>query len=105
MAILLHGSKSWCCREQSIIVQSRDGGFVTQNCEGCGGPRNLPLKDIPSLRCEACGTKLNIGINHQKNYAYSCPDCGHQWELASLVFRWDELFDYRGFGLATDTQL
>lgn len=100
--ILLCGSKSKCCGESSIIVQSRDRGFVTQNCVGCKEPRYLPSTDLPSLGCKECGIKLNTGTNNRGNYTYSCPDCKRQWELASLVFHWSDLFDYRGFGLETD---
>ena len=100
--LIFHGSDSWCCKARSIIVRSREGGFVTQNCESCGKPRKLSLTELPSLLCGKCGTRLTAGVSYETNYTYSCTDCERRWAVADLVPCWDELFDYHGFGLDTD---
>lgn len=65
----LYGSNSLCCFKPSRIVVSRAGGFVSQNCTGCGKSRKLPSKELPDLVCKECGAALEKYINSSKNYA------------------------------------
>lgn len=65
---------------------------MTQNCQECGTPRALPQRDLPKHPCERCGEELTSFTNSNKNYAYSCPRCGIEIELASLVPHWDDSF-------------
>ena len=101
MALLLLGRTSWYHNADSIIVKSRDGGFVTQNCAECGTPRALKFIELPHLQCR-CGANLSPGKSCYGNYAYSCQRCGKAWELHTLVPKWVELFEYCGYGLPTD---
>jgi ssDNA-binding Zn-finger/Zn-ribbon topoisomerase 1 len=99
----LPGTRCPECGSSTLIVRSREGGFVTQNCvKECSKPRKLPKKDLPSLICGTCHLPLKPVINGQKNYAYQCIRCGGQWELASLVPSWAERFNYDGLALDTD---
>lgn len=100
--LLIHGTISQCCNRPSLIVRSRDGGFVTQNCEKCGKPRKIGLAELPPLICSKCGKHLTPFINVEKNYAYTCPCCGTQWKLCNLVPDWSENFTEWGLGLETD---
>ena len=99
--LLLYGTDSKCCRARSIIVKSRDGGFISQNCEECGKPRKITKAELPHLSCVECDqplSKMVIG----KNYHYCCNECEGTWEVSEIVFEWNDLFDYHGLGLDTD---
>lgn len=98
----LHGSISYCHQSPSLIVRSREGGFVTQNCLVCGTPRTLSVSELPELLCGKCEKPLFRFINTFKNYAYACVICGTSFELAAIVPSWEERFDYDGFGLDSD---
>lgn len=89
---------------QRIIVRSRPGGLVSQNCESCGHPNKVGLRQLPPLDCPHCGNALEPFTNHRKNYAYGCSLCDTATELASMVPHWDELFEYDGLGLDSDQQ-
>lgn len=102
MTLELYGSKSYCHQRPSLIVRSREGGFVTQNCVECGRPRALPFSELPGLQCALCKKDLRPYIDEDNNYAYQCPKCEETWVLADLVPKWDERFDYHGFGIDTD---
>ena len=97
----IYGSSSPCHSKPSLIVRSREGGFLTQNCVECGGPRNLPFVDLPRLKC-TCGGELDAFVAASKNYAYRCSTCSRSVELPELAPKWDERFEYHGFGLDSD---
>jgi len=99
---LLFGSVSPCHRAPSVIVRSRTGGFLTQDCERCGKPRALRRDELPDLMCPRCSVALREGVNTNGNYAYSCATCGYALELAQIVREWSDLFGYHGFGLEGD---
>jgi hypothetical protein len=98
----LYGTTSYCHKSPSLLVRSREQGFVTQNCLRCGVPRPLAFANLPVLFCEGCNSELQRFINERKNYAYSCKNCGGEFELASIVPHWDERFEYHGFALDSD---
>jgi ssDNA-binding Zn-finger/Zn-ribbon topoisomerase 1 len=100
---LLLESVSPCHKADSIIVRSREGGFVTQNCVVCGKSRPLSRKEVPDLPCRRCGGKTSQVTNRYKNYAYSCSTCADAFELAALVPWYAEIFGDRGRGYALDT--
>ena len=103
---LLFGHTRWCykCQRQSrrVIVRSRTGGFVTQNCEHCGKPDSISQQDLSQVSCGKCGTVQSTGKSHLGNYVYSCPSCQRTTELHQLVPHWNELYEYDGFGLDSD---
>jgi len=100
---LLHGRfPSTCCsRAQTTIVLSRPNGFVTQNCSCCGKPRSVRPTDLPERYCLRCEVRLDVGYKWN-NYVYRCPACGDESEVAKLVPKWNEMFDYQGYGLDSD---
>ncbi|MDQ1636808.1 MAG: hypothetical protein QOF62_147 [Pyrinomonadaceae bacterium] len=98
----LYGTSSPCHNSGSLIVGSRNQGFVTQNCLACGNPRFLAFDDLPKLFWESCNSELQRFTNERKNYAYECELCGLGVELASIVPHWNERFEYHGFGLDSD---
>lgn len=91
-------SASSCHGATRIIVQSREGGFVSQNCIVCGDPKYVAARDVPDMRCGRCKTALEH-VLVAKNYGYRCPSCGNRWELWRLVPFWHELFPYHGLGI------
>jgi len=101
-ALLLYGPPSPCHREPTLIVQSREGGFVTRNCAKCGKPHKLSRKDMPKRYCGQCGLPLTRYQNPRHNFAYRCDQCGISFELADIVPWWYELFDYHGFAIDRD---
>jgi RNase P subunit RPR2 len=95
---ILFGKRSHCHRTQSILVRSRSGGFVTQNCLECGRPHRLPLNDLPALLCDTCHHPLVPCVKEDKNYWYVCLSCGSEFRLPDLVPDWREHFPHWGIG-------
>jgi len=96
---LIYGrSDSPCCSYPSIIVLSRKGGFVTQNCVKCGKPRSIVPKEFPMKKCSECHGEMSIFIVN-KNYAYKCNRCGKTATVYSLVPSWEEKFKYHGYAI------
>ncbi len=94
-----------CNNDETLIVKSREGGFVTQNCTQCEKPYSISLEELPDLFCGECDEKLEVFISSlTRNYTYRCHECNTSVELASIVPNWQDLFDYRGFGLDSDYQ-
>lgn len=100
--LLVSETPSPCHHRPSIIVQSRKGGFVTQNCGTCGVPRALRLWELPAVQCPRCGIDLDSGTNANRNYEYSCRQCRFRCQVAELVPRWHELFDRHGYAIESD---
>jgi DNA-directed RNA polymerase subunit RPC12/RpoP len=100
-SLILNGRfASGCCGKPTIIVRSRQGGFVTQNCSRCGKSNSVSLSELPSLKCTKCRRAL-VSIT-RKNYFYQCLKCDLEWELPLLVPHWSELFDECGFYVESD---
>jgi len=95
----LYGTISNCCQSPSLIVKSREGGFVTQNCLKCEKPRGLPFNQQPDLECGACGKTLEKFKDFSGNYAYRCNQGGNDFLLADIVPHWSERFDYHGYAI------
>ena|SRR5437016_2741811 len=103
--MILHGKRpSTCHGAPTIIVLSRPGGFVTQNCSysECGVGASVIESDLPDLLCSECNGQLTPLLH--KNYFYVCDNCQLEWEVPSLVPAWHELFEYHGFGLSSDRE-
>jgi len=87
---------SLCCDNKALLVQSREGGFVSQNCLKCGKQNTVSLENLPDLICDCCGSNLSKEIQ-QKNYFYACHKCERNWKLADNLPHWSELFEESGF--------
>lgn len=90
------GRLSQCHNAPSLLVRSREGGFVSQNCLKCGHPNYVSIDQLPKLICEICYGDLKIGTNRERNYEYSCPKCERKWVLADKLPHWSDLFAYCG---------
>lgn len=98
--LVLHSrSTSPCCHAVNVLVASRSGGFVTQNCNACGTPQPINIPELPELRCKKCTVAVSKFINSRNNYAYKCTSCHKEWEVANLVPAWQEKFEYHGFAI------
>jgi hypothetical protein len=87
---------STCCGYKALLVQSREGGLVSQNCLQCGTPGTVSFENLPDLICDCCGSTLSKEIQ-QKNYIYACRKCKRNWRLADNLPHWSELFKESGF--------
>jgi hypothetical protein len=91
-------SLSSCCQSQSIIVRSRSGGFITQNCEKCEKLRAIQPSEFPPAKCAECQIQMAI-VRLRKNYAYKCEQCSKAVIVHDIVPSWDERFDYHSFAI------
>lgn len=83
-----------------MIVRSREGDFLTQNCTKCGNPSAVRIDDIPSAQCPCCHSMLLPGPPRRTpNYRYHCVSCGLNTEIWMLVPSWHEHFPERGFAI------
>jgi hypothetical protein len=87
---------SKCCGYKALLMQSREGGLVSQNCLQCGKPGTVSLDDLPDLECDCCESILAKEIR-QKNYFYACRKCNRVWQLSDNLPHWSELFEESGF--------
>lgn len=87
---------SRCCRQRALLVRSRDGGLVSQNCLECGKPEYVNESALPELVCDICNSPLMVKKVDGKNYFYVCDRCSRNWLLANSLPHWSELFQYSG---------
>lgn len=93
---------SLCHNSICLIVKSRRGGFVSQNCLVCGKPFTISLLELPEVNCKRCGSIMTKDFDRNGNYQYSCPLCRWSKRLCDLVPHWSELFEENGLGLLSD---
>lgn len=97
MSMRVYGSRnSSCCGAQMVFVRSREGGFVTLNCEKCGRGYPCDLLELPE-NCPKCETKASR-IKIWKNYGYKCPNC-ETYEFYTILPWYNDLFPESGFGV------
>ena len=91
------------CGGARIIVRSRDGGFVTQNCmKNCdrkgGRPSLVTPADLPVRQCSTCGVDMSVWLIGN-NYAYKCPQCDRTLMVHELVHPWQKYFREDGVAI------
>lgn len=83
------GSKCASCQEDTILVQSMTGGFVTRNCPRCNRPGTLPFKTFKQLglwvACPRCKRRMVALELPDKNYGFACGACDIGIPLFSLL--------------------
>jgi len=79
---LYSNTPSPCSGRRAILVRSREGGFVSQNCLKCGSPQYVKEAELPELRCDSCSNALAIARVDGTNYFYVCETCKRTWKLA-----------------------
>lgn len=91
------GRISSCCKVPMVLAQSRDGGFVTQNCPACNGffkTKTLKYQQFLDLNiyvdCPRCRVQAPAGMVG-RNYGFRCKDCKWTCELVSLVPHYSDL--------------
>jgi hypothetical protein len=89
-------STSRCCQSPTLLVQSMEGGFVTQNCSSCGNYVTLSAHEFLSqldlwVACPRCKRRMRAGTVLKSNYGYSCADCDIAIKLASILPRWEDI--------------
>ena len=98
---------SKCSNAPSLLVASRHGGFIAQDCLACGTRSEyVHEQEIPDLECTGC--RLPRGIEPKvidKNYWYECTRCRRQWMIAEIVPVWSELFEYSGLSAPGDASI
>ena len=99
----IRGHCRGCHRDQMcLVVKSRDGGYVSRNCEACGTSNRLRLEELGELRHEDCGGVAQPFVSARKNYSYRCTGCADEIELHELVPRWQEFGQYSGLAATDD---
>lgn len=85
---------SSCCQKPTALVQSMKGGFVTQNCSGCGKSNTLSEAEFRSLHlwvaCPQCRKSMTAALVY-KNYGFECKACDVGIQLSDLLPRWEDL--------------
>lgn len=88
-------SQCWKCNQETVLVQSMSGGFVTRNCPRCNTSSSLPEQVFRGLSlwvaCPACKGRMLPEILPDKNYGYVCAECEIGIPLFELLPRWEDL--------------
>jgi hypothetical protein len=104
--LIVSAKPSKCCRAPSMIVRSRSGNFITQDCLQCGQKTDYPgLDEIPDLDCVGCQSTREMTAEPtiiDKNYWYRCTCCGRKWEIGLIVPIWSDIFEYVGLAAPGD---
>jgi len=93
---------SKCCQAKALVVQSRQGGFISQNCLKCGKPDYINEHALPDVDCDFCGGNLVVQRIDSQNYFYVCAHCNRNWKIGDTVPHWGELFAYSGLAVDSD---
>lgn len=101
----LFGSNCYCHERPSLIVKSRAGGFVTQNCVVTGRPRALPFEELPNIQCARCDTLMTPFKTRYGNYAYKCQCCRSCIRLHDKIPHWSERFAHYGYAIDSDNEV
>ena len=73
-----------------MLVQSREGGLVKQDCSspGCWQFSNLSANEFAGLDlwldCPKCARRMQAARDPIGNYGYRCPQCEIFVKLASM---------------------
>lgn len=102
--IILAPGVSRCCGQNSLLVRSREGGYVAKDCLECRKSSDYArLRDIPNLDCANCRQQGHRGTvqpfenkSDHGNYWYKCSQCHTQWRLAELLPSWKDIFEEAG---------
>jgi hypothetical protein len=83
------------CHEQTVLVQSRDGGFITRSCPMCEFHQTLPEAVFRELdlwvACPRCKKRMEPNVLADKNYGYVCHLCNVSIALFELLPRYEDL--------------
>jgi hypothetical protein len=93
---------SSCCSAQQLIVQSRDGGLVSQDCVQCGQSRWIKKWELPTPLCWHCRRSLLTVTFLGRDYAYHCEKCQSVYRVWDLVPTWNEHFGYCGLAMPSE---
>ncbi len=89
------GLKCEFCGEETLLVQSMEGGFVTRNCPRCSFSKYISERDFQSLglyvACPTCKARMTAGTLPDRNYGFRCATCDLGISLHSLLPRYSEL--------------
>jgi ssDNA-binding Zn-finger/Zn-ribbon topoisomerase 1 len=89
------GSTCFHCREETVLVQSMKGGFVTRNCPTCNKSDTLPELTFKRLglwvACPRCKARMKAEVFPNKNYGYMCVTCGIGIPLFELLPKYEDL--------------
>ena len=83
------------CQQETVLVQSMNGGFVTRNCPKCNRKETLPESVFKELKvwvaCPKCKKRMEPEHLPDSNYGYICTLCDIGIPLYHLVPRWEDL--------------
>jgi hypothetical protein len=89
------GSTCHSCHEETVLVQSMDGGFVTRNCPLCNKEATLPEHIFKQLNlwvaCPKCKKRMASQKLPDGNYGYTCSFCNIAIPLFALLPKYTDL--------------
>ena len=82
---------SQCHDAPTVLVKSKNGGYVTQNCTKCGDADHIEVAAMPEyFFCPLCDKPVER-VKRTKSM-YDCKRCQIKWELHTIVPEWSDLF-------------
>jgi len=91
--------RSKCCSAPTLLVESKEDGYVTANCSECGKIGSLSKNEFHQLNlwvsCPKCKKRMEAGMVKNSfsspTYGYKCEQCSTELYLSMLLPRWEEL--------------
>lgn len=90
---------SKCCDTATLLVESKEDGFVTANCSKCGKKGYLTKDEFHQLNlwvsCPKCKKRMEADMVENsfssETYGYKCEHCKATMYLSALLPRWEDL--------------
>ena len=93
-----------CCNAKTILVLSKEGGYVRQCCMECREPSEVGWHEFYALNipmsCPSCRGEMAVKNRDTQllgvpgNFVYVCHQCREYVQLADLVPHWSEVSHY-----------
>jgi hypothetical protein len=89
-------SESSCCGVPTLLVESKQGGFVQRNCSKCNRPFDLPTETFFNeldlwFSCPECKQRMSPAHLEYGTYGYVCEKCNLGIRLSEILPRYQDL--------------
>ena len=98
---LIAPRRSHCCGRAMLIVQSKEGGFVTADCSKCNRQTTLSEGEFKALNvwvgCPECNSRMLPDLvpassQREINYGFKCEHCDLYIWFSDLLPHWEDVF-------------